>query len=54
LQALDTSGVNLDLTEGETTNQARPDLAVDSGIQKEILDNAPAKEDGYIKVRSVF
>jgi len=54
LQELDTSGVDLNLSESADVSGNRSDESVDSGIQEEILNNAPAMEDRFIKVKSVL
>lgn len=54
LQQLDTSAVDLDLTETEAVSVTREDESRDSGIQSGILTNAPMREERFIKVKSVF
>ncbi|MCL5435998.1 MAG: Asp-tRNA(Asn)/Glu-tRNA(Gln) amidotransferase subunit GatC [Patescibacteria group bacterium] len=54
LHKADTTEADLNLTETETANFTRKDEIADSGSQAEILENAPALEDRFIKVKSVF
>lgn len=54
LRELDTSAVDLNLTESENANTTRPDESAGLKIQEQILANAPAREDRFIKVKSVF
>ncbi|PIR97207.1 MAG: Asp-tRNA(Asn)/Glu-tRNA(Gln) amidotransferase GatCAB subunit C [Candidatus Doudnabacteria bacterium CG10_big_fil_rev_8_21_14_0_10_41_10] len=54
LKAVDTSSVDLDLAENENENTVRKDVAYDSGIAEKILVNAPAREERFIKVKSVL
>jgi aspartyl-tRNA(Asn)/glutamyl-tRNA(Gln) amidotransferase subunit C len=54
LRKVDTSGVDLNLAEGENTNQTRADVSVRSENQEKILANAPMREDNFIKVKSVL
>ena len=54
LQELDTSKVNLDLSPHKIEDRIREDEASDSKIQEKILENAPLREDRFIKVKSVL
>lgn len=54
LEHVDTSKVNLELSETETVNTVRQDTAADSGMQEKILSQAPMREDAFIKVKSVL
>ena len=54
LNELDTSSVNLELSESENSNRTREDKPRESNIREKILENAPATEDGFIKVKSVL
>jgi len=54
LNELDTSSVNLELSDSETTNRTREDIMQESKIRDRILENAPATEDGFIKVKSIL
>lgn len=54
LRKVDTAHVDLNLAEGENTNQTRADVSVRSENQEKILANAPMREDDFIKVKSVL
>ena len=54
LQGVDTTLVDLNLTENEITNTSRQDKDEDSGAQNAILANAPMTEEKFIKVKSVL
>lgn len=54
MQDLDTSEVDLNLTETETTNQTRADKNYPDKNQEKILANAPVSEERFIKVKSVL
>ena len=54
LQTVDTSGVDVHLSEGEEGNRLREDEARESGNQEVILSQAPLLEDNFIKVKSVL
>ena len=54
LKQVDTSHVDLNLAETETTNQTRADRKAAAGNQEKILANAPQREDQFIKVKSVL
>lgn len=54
LQELDTSRVDLNLSETENTNRTRLDKSKDFSSQEKILANAPMREDTFIKVKSVL
>jgi aspartyl-tRNA(Asn)/glutamyl-tRNA(Gln) amidotransferase subunit C len=54
LKKVDTRSVDLNLAETENTNQTRSDEALPCDRQEEILANAPAREERFIKVKSVL
>ena len=54
LKGIDTSDIDLNLTETENTNQTRPDKAEAGDRQEKILSQAPMREDNFIKVKSVL
>ncbi len=54
LETIDTSSVDTDRIDLEAGDNLRADISRDSGIQADILGNAPAREDEFFKVRSVL
>ena len=54
LQQVDTTGVDLNLTETETTNATRADKKIRGENQQKVLANAPMREENFIKVKSVL
>jgi len=54
LKEVDTSSVDLNLSEVENLNVTREDKSVDTEIQEAILKNAPLREERYFKVKSVL
>ena len=54
LKSVDTQGVEPLASVTGLENVTREDAAADSGLQKEILKNAPASSGRFIKVKNVF
>lgn len=54
LGELDTSGIDPTSHATDMKTPLRKDVAVDSGIQEEILSNAPARDDEFIQVPKVI
>lgn len=54
IQQIDTSEVEVNLAESHPVNQNRSDEPVDSGIQKDILDQAPEVDGTYFEVKEVL
>jgi len=54
LSQLNTTQVDLNAAVGESAKRIREDEAMTPKDQEKILDNAPLREDRYIKVKSVL
>ena len=54
LKTVDTEGVEPLASVTGLQNVWREDVAEDSGLQKQLIDNAPSKSGRFIKVKKVF